>query len=363
LRGRTFDVVFYAPWIGPVLAPGSGPPPGGAETQMAMLGRQLARRGYRVCFVVLDTSGGVPPEVDGIAIRAIRPASRRMLALRCVTAVARTRARVVVQRAASAETGLIGLVARLCGRRFVYSSANVIDFNYERLETRRRNVWLFKLGVRLASTIVVQTEEQVALCRRSFGRRPVLIKSIAEALPAAEGVPDAFLWIGRLAHYKRPEDLLRLAAALPDARFRMLCAPSAGLERDIEAKLRAEARALGNVEWLEARPREQVLQLMSSAVAIVNTAEYEGMPNIFLEGWARGIPALSLYHDPDGTIEREQIGAFAAGDFDRFVAAARELWDTRSDQAATSARCRAYIASHHDPDLVVERWVDALRLA
>jgi glycosyltransferase involved in cell wall biosynthesis len=247
-------------------------------------------------------------------------------------------------------------------RRFVYSSANVVDFDFTRLERRRRNVWLFHLGVRLASEVVVQTQEQVALCRTRFGRRPVLIKSVATPAPSPTRPRDAFLWVGRLVHYKRPEDFLRLAEALREARFRMVAVAAGGAGAELEAGLRERAAALGNLELLEPRPHEHLLELMESAVAIVNTAEYEGMPNIFLEGWARGVPALSLLHDPDGVIERERIGAFADGDFKRFVAAARDLWERRRDPGAIAERCRDYIAAEHDPEVVLDQWIDALGL-
>ena len=357
-RGRpTFDVVFYSPLIGPLLVPGTEPTLGGAENQIALIARRLAREGYRVCVVAFDVPG-LPGAVDGVSIRRIPPrdgAARAVRGARLVRAVVRERARVVVQRAAGIETGVVGLLARATGRRFVFSSASDADFWHERREPRRWRLWLFHLGIRLASQVVVQTEEQVALCQESFGRRALLIKSLAEPAARAAAARDAFLWVGRLSDYKRPEDFIRLAEAVPDARFRIVAA-------DGEGDLRERARALANVEWLEPRPRAQLLELMESAVAVVNTSDYEGMPNVFLEGWARGVPALSLRHDPGGVIERHRLGAFAGGDFERFVTAARMMWEARDDTGAVAERCRAYVAAEHDPEVVVRQWIDALAL-
>lgn len=359
-----FDAVFLVLWIGPLLVPGRLQPPGGAETQLAMIGRGLAAAGHRVCFVALDVPGGLPGEVDGISIEPIRRSARTpslLLAMRVARALLRARGRVLVQRSAGAETGLAALVARSCGRRFVYSSASIVDFDYARLGRRRRSMWIFHLGVRLASEIVVQTPEQVSMCRERFGRKPVLITSVAATARPSTASRDAFLWVGRSAHYKRPEDFLRLAEALPEASFRMIVVPSD--EQSAEGSdLRERAAALGNVEWVDPRPHDELLALMESAVAVVNTSDYEGMPNTFLEGWARGVPALSLRHDPDGVIERERLGAFAGGDFGRFVAAARDLWDGRDEPGPTGERCRAYIAANHDADVVLAQWEDALGL-
>ncbi|MEA2124819.1 MAG: hypothetical protein QOI80_1601, partial [Solirubrobacteraceae bacterium] len=307
--------------------------------------------------------------VDGIAVRIVPRwrAGRRIVpgaaflgyCRMLFRTIGRVHTRTLVQRAASAETGLVGIATRARRRRFVYSSANVVDFSFEKLEPSRRNRLLFRLGVRLAQRVVAQTEEQVAMCRERFGRDPVLIKSVAEpGQPAGAG--EAFLWIGRLAHYKRPEELLTLAEAVPEARFWMVAVAAGGIGAELEAPLRRRAEALPNVEWLEPRPRPELMELMKRAVAIVNTAEYEGMPNIFLEAWARGVPALALLHDPDGVITRHGLGAFAAGDRAAFAAQARELWQHPELRTAAGERAREYIARDHHPDRVIDHWAHVL---
>ena len=70
---------------------------------------------------------------------------------------------MLVQRIAGPETGLLGLLSRLRRRRFVYSSASVVDFDFARLRPGAIRLWLFRFGIRLADEIVVQTTEQVEL--------------------------------------------------------------------------------------------------------------------------------------------------------------------------------------------------------
>jgi len=272
------------------------------------------------------------------------------------------KARVFVQRAAGPTTGIVALFARAERSSFVYSSANVIDFAFERLERSPPRVWLFHLGVKLASAIVVQTQEQVGMCRRRFGRDPILIKSIAEPACAAVLDRQAFLWVGRAAPYKRPEAFIDLALAVPEARFRMILVTAGEQGHELARGVVDRCRSVPNIELLDPRPRAELMRLIESAVAMVNTADYEGMPNIYLESWARGVPALSLLHDPDGVIERESLGFFADGSPARFAAQARELWRTRANQSELRERCRDYVAREHAPDRVVGRWVEALGL-
>ncbi len=357
------------PHLGPGIREGRGVGAGGAETQIWMLARALQGRGRNVALITVEAADSLPARERGVRIVAHGggenvPGRWRSIVRGCglVRGLWTTDAPVFVQRSAGVATGLAGVAAWLRRRRFVYSSANVVDFSYGRLRPGLRALATFRLGVRLAETIVVQTPEQVVLCRERFGREPVLIKSLAESQPARQGQPEAFLWIGRLAHYKRPEVFLELAESLPEARFWMVAVVGEPAEREVLDDLRAASKTLANLEVFDALPREELGAMIARSVAVVNTAAYEGMPNIFLEGWARGVPALSLGHDPDGVIERERLGGFAQGSPERFVELGREMWAQRHHQGKVAARCRDYLAREHSIDAVVDRWEQVLGL-
>jgi hypothetical protein len=104
------------------------------------------------------------------------------------------------------------------------------------------------------------------------------------------------------------------------------------------------------------------MELVDRAVALVNAADYEDMANIFLEGWARGVPALALTHDRDGVIERHGLGTLARGSHEQLVDLARRLWETRTDQTDIAARCRHNILEHQSPKVVSAGWREALRI-
>jgi hypothetical protein len=86
------------------------------------------------------------------------------------------------------------------------------------------------------------------------------------------------------------------------------------------------------------------------------------MPNIFLEGWARGVPALTLTHDPDSVVESHSLGGFAQGSSRTLREIALALWEGRTKQTDVGARCRQYILEHHSPEIVSGHWEKALRL-
>jgi glycosyltransferase involved in cell wall biosynthesis len=362
-----YDVIFYAPWAGPLLTATGETATGGAETQVWLLARALAARGWRVALVVYQGDVALPRRAEGVDViaqqrvtggGAVRRSVANVASLLRILAAADTAA--FVQRSAGPPTGVIALLARLRRRRFVYSSSSLVDFSYARLEPARVKVAAFELGVRLAHRVVVQTDEQAALCRERFTRAPAVIRSIAELPPepTAPVTRDAFLWVGRVAHYKGPLDYVELARAVPEARFRMVLVPSddAALER----RIREAAAAADNLELLGPRPRAELMALVARSVAIVNTSEYEGTSNVLLEGWARGVSALVLHHDPDGLVAREGLGGFAAGSAERLAQLTRELWRDRGRVDALAARCRSYVRREHSARRAVERWLEVL---
>jgi glycosyltransferase involved in cell wall biosynthesis len=157
---------------------------------------------------------------------------------------------------------------------------------------------------------------------------------------------------------------VELAKGVPDARFWMVATPSpfAGDTAPLWESLEDAAKTLPNFHLLPPRPRPELLDLIARSVAVVNTSEYEGMPNIFLEAWSRGVPALTLNHDPDSIVARHHLGGFADGDIKRLIELAARLWEDRADRAAYASRCRAYVREQHSAQTVSGDWAKALAL-
>jgi glycosyltransferase involved in cell wall biosynthesis len=314
-----------------------------------------------VGLVVIGKRSELPREVDGIDVVTIPPPPRRrvlaglMHDFHTLMALARTPTRTVVHMGASRTVAVAALAARLQRAAFIYSIASAADFDLGRRD-RPYNVWLFERGIRLAAEVVVQAEDQAALCRAKWRREPVVIRSLAEPAPPRRATPEAFLWIGRMAWYKRLDVYLDLAARVPEARFQVIAAPALEPQPEISARLERAARELPNLEVLEPRPRHELEPLIERAVAIVSTSEFEGLPNVFLEGWSRGVPALVFSHDPIGAVSKHDLGGFAGGSPERLAELAREQWASRTDQRDIAERCVAYVRHHHAPDAVGAAW-------
>jgi glycosyltransferase involved in cell wall biosynthesis len=306
-RRRPLDVVFYTPWIGSMLSRRPSLPPGGAETQILGIAKGLVRRGLRVGIIVCGRPEDLPRAVDGVQIVARPPFIKRRLIGKFIETFViwrvlwRTPSKVIVFRGIGLQLMLLGVYARVSGRRLVFSTAGFADFDCRLLLTRRRDARMYEIGVRLAHATVVQTEEQIGMCRDAFGRSPALIRSLKPLAEPVASDPEAFLWVGRLVSCKRPLEYLQLARPVPEARFWMVGVPSIeATERPLAEVVVSQASELPNLQLLAPRSQPEIEDLMSRAVASVSTSEFEGMPNVLLEAWAKGVPALVFSHNPGG---------------------------------------------------------------
>ncbi|HEY3185717.1 MAG TPA: glycosyltransferase family 4 protein [Gaiellaceae bacterium] len=343
---------------------------GGSERQLTLLARALAARGYRVAHVVY------PPE-DPIALddprltlvhRGPYAGNRRIVgdvleAMRVARALRRADASVTVVMSGSPAVGIAALVCRLSRRAFAFSSASDSNFTFETMSNRLSRS-LYRLGVRLADAVVVQSQHQYALAHQSFPTlsRVVCIPSFAESAPTTSAARDdsgVFLWVGRLVSYKQPLRYVELARAVPEARFVMIAVPEEATAQEVEA-LRAAVRDVRNLTVLDPLPHERLSELVAQAVAVVNSSTFEGVPNTFLEAWAHGVPVLTLQCDPDGVVAARGLGRAAGGSWDRFVEGARELWAGRHDREELARRTRAYAQEVHSVDAVAARWSELI---
>jgi glycosyltransferase involved in cell wall biosynthesis len=276
--------------------------------------------------------------------------------------LARADARAYVVRGSGGYLVAAAAFCRARRRRLIFATSNDLDFDFERSDRDPRFLRAYRRSISSADRVVLQTRQQESLARAALpGLEPVVIPSFSPAAEAADGAPEYFLWADRMVPYKHPERYVELARARPDLKFKMVLSPTSEMPEDLLARVHQEGEALPNLELLPGRPREQLLEETRRAAAIVSTSDVEGMPNTFLEAWARGVPVLSLTVDPDDRISEHQIGIVAGGSMERLTEGASKLWHERELRAAMGERARQFVLSTHSPDVVTDRWLTLLQ--
>jgi glycosyltransferase involved in cell wall biosynthesis len=362
VRGRpagTLSVCFVAPHAWPVFSgERSIAVVGGAEVQQAILARLFAARGYRVSMICHDFGQPQKTSVDGVEVHRVFNVKDGVPVVRFLhprltsmwRALKTVDADIYYYRSAAMWVGVLAEFCRRYGKRLVYAGASDKDFDPDQGGQIKyaRDRWLFRRGVARAHAIVAQNEHQRRACRQHYGREAVVIPSCYVAPAARAADRDIVLWVGTMHENKRPELLLEIAKKLPQRKFVMIGGP--GANAAFYEETRRLAAAVSNVEFKGFLPLAEAERWFDRARVFVNTSLYEGMPNTFLQAWARGIPTVA-------TVDVGVPAHRAAADVDALAAEIEAAW---ADPARGEA-CRAYFERSHSSAHVFERYDELFR--
>lgn len=170
------------------------------------------------------------------------------------------------------------------------------------------------------------------------------------------------LWVAsiREGDYKRPELFLELARRLPLRRFVMIGgAGGASRSNACFERIRSMAAEIPNVEFTGFLPLARVEPYFDRARVLVSTSLHEGMPNTFLQAWARGVPTAAFI-DIGARLRGEPLYRVVEG-VEEAAAELERLFTDEEHWRRTSARCREYFGSTHSTSTVLARFEGLLK--
>jgi len=341
---------------------------GGENVQHVLLARAWRDLGIDVSMIVFEQGLPRDLEVDGIrVIQAFRPdvgvpglrffhprISRTLLAMQ------RADADVYYQSPASPFTGVATWFARQRRKLSVVriaSDAGCVPG--QQLMRLRRDRKLYDYGLRNASLIVAQTHHQQSLLRQHYGLASEVVNMAVEPAPRAPSAPQDIdvLWVANFRPVKRPELVLELARRLPHRNFAMIGGPLIGQEDSYTAARKAAAD-VPNLKLLGPLPYAEAGAMFERARLHLNTSEFEGFPNTFLQAWVRSVPVVTFF-DPDGLVRKKQLGCVASS-VEEMAAALDALLSDELRRKDMGARARAFASAEFLPWQVAGRCVELM---
>jgi glycosyltransferase involved in cell wall biosynthesis len=333
---------------------------GGSQYQAKVLIDYLLKH-YDVDIVYLTTLANPKFTPEGYRIAAF--SDRRGLrrygaffdAVRLYRALARERPDVILQYVGSAHTGIAAFYARRHGCKMIWRVTNDPSVEPETASWRRPHVRLERLflnfGIRNASSILAQTEYQRARLAERFPRAPVRVLANFHPTPPDSARSEAEVkrvaWVANLKPLKNPGAFIRLARRFShrsDVEF-VIVGGTIDDGRWTRQQL-ADIAATPNLEYPGSLSQAQVNALLERTDLLINTSDYEGFSNVFIQAWMRRVPVVSLRVDPDGLLSRGGLGA-VTGDEERLYEQVAALLDDPTRRAAIGERARRYALERH----------------
>jgi glycosyltransferase involved in cell wall biosynthesis len=360
---------------------------GGSEIQAWLLAQTLAQRGWRVHYVSEYEDPPKPGAMDhGVHIHGLKirktlkkvqldafryPAFSKLLK--------EIDSDIYYQRFAHPYTGMIALFAKAHHKRFVWASAHELDFQKNAftypldqyhgslfakmglLLIGTLNDRLYGYGIRNADKVLVQAEDHQRLLKDRFGKDSVVIKN-GHPVPSRlepKDDPPIVLWLASLKRWKRAETFVELAKRCEGLDCRFIVAGQASDKGYLDEVLKP-MQGLSNIDYVGGVTFEESNDWIGRSSVFVNTSDYEGFPNTFIQAWLRRVPVVSLNVDPDDVLSREKIG-FRSTTFENLCRDVSTLIEDKPLRETMGQRARSYAIQNHSLESITDRFLECIR--
>ncbi|MCZ2458019.1 MAG: glycosyltransferase [Chitinophagales bacterium] len=349
--------------------------PGGGELQIALLAKALALAGHEVIIVDpysdsdFTTSEGirlirVPGWNKGI--RGMRLFTHRIPALK--KALFEQKADFYYVRMRSYLHLVVYNVCRKVKGKFMVAAAS--DLDVMSLWEKAKHEYFPKFNLfRLMSNYIPSDIVYKYLLKNSdyvllqhSGQKPENFKVKGEVLVypniidcskisiVAKKREDYFVHVGALTYLKGSKNLEKLLDIINErCNVMVIGHPADRRSKHMAVRLKERPNVIYK-GWLK---HKAAIENIAGSKALINTSNFEGFPNIFLEAWATGTPVISLNVDPGNILEKFQLGVCCKGDLNKMKFYMENL--------DANSFCRenliSYIREHHDFSTAADRFI------
>lgn len=171
--------------------------------------------------------------------------------------------------------------------------------------------FFMKKTFKKAHHILVQNNFQQNALKQRFNREGVKLNQSAEFveenLIRKSEDTITVLWVANLKPMKRPEKFLELVNVFKNhsnIRFKMI----GRLDMDYKEAIDHASSISENFEYLNEISNADVNEELLKAHILVNTSDFEGFSNTFVQAWMRKVVVLSMNSNPDHILTTKKIG-------------------------------------------------------
>ena len=324
---------------------------GGPEVLQVLLTTELANRGFQATFIVYGEEQPLIEKMDGINVIKVPNGNKSKISKVLLIWKAMKKANADIYYHHSGAPGIASIFCQSNRKKFVChigSDACVI----KGVKGYRH----YKLDIKLADVILVQSEFQKLMLMKNFNRNGILIRNFfpisKRENPKKPSVPIV-LWVGAMAYIKRPWLFLKLAKKIPNGRFWMIGGIGNG---KLYGFIKEVSKKIPNLNFLGYVPFYEIDEYFKKASILVNTSEFEGYPNAFIQAWMHYTPVVSLNADPDEVICKCRLG-FHTRTFEQMVQDVKNLTENKELRERIGRNCRSYVEKKFDYNKIVHQYI------
>jgi len=336
---------------------------GGAEAQFVTMAKELVKMGLEVHFIVGDYGQAEQVTFEGINVH--RASFRYMggskkylipdwiILYRLLKKIQADFHFIKVPRHLLL---LLGIYCKFNHAKLIFVGQKDNDLDEQLVRSLDGPIgwFLYRKGINLVRAIVAQTEVQKKGFKALFNKESIVVRNVLTLEDEdVQEKDDYILWVGNSSTDKQGELVPEIARRLPEINFKMIMSISPSQKDDTFVS--EQAKTLENFDYIGSVPFSEISRYYKRSRVFISTSKCEGFPNTFLQSWQYKTPVVSLLVDPDGVIEKHQLG-FLSGDMDTMVNNIKTIYNDADLLDKLSKNSYRYAYDYHSLDSAVKNY-------
>lgn len=272
---------------------------------------------------------------------------------------------VIYQNMGTSYAGVAAHYARQYGCKFVLHLASDSDITPFKMGKNLKRLFpyiekkVFGYAVRHNHCLIAQTRYQKHLVKKNFDQTCTAIISNFQPYPKEtiqKGNPVKVVWIANFKVIKQPELFIRLAHDLHTmeiaAEFIMIGNPATidgNAWQNWQQSLEREMDKVPALSYIGGQSPDAVEAILAKSDILVNTSQFEGFSNTFIQAWMRCVPVVSLHSNPDNLLSDGRIGLIS-NNYNQLCKDVIRLIKDAELRTQMGAQAREYALKHFTMD-------------
>ncbi len=352
---KKIKICFFSPASYPFFEPESKSIHGGAEFQMYLLSVYLAKNpDFEILFIVGEK---LKKKKNAINIKLVKGFilkrdenifSKIIKAFRLIFTYIKTNPDIIITTTANSIVGISAFYKNIFRKKMIYRTASLIDVDKSWINTNGLTGKIFWYGLENADAIITQNKEHQQLVENNHKIKALVLKNTFPVQDKHQQLKKEFcLWISRFDSMKNPDLFLKLASQIPTEKFVMIC-PYNPSDYKKWMGLKQKAEIISNLTFIEKVPFHEIQPYFDRAKIFINTSDYEGFPNTFLQAAQGKTPIVSLNVNPDNFIGEYDCGYFCENKSELLLEKTKQLLQNPDEIKQKGKKAYLYLKENHD---------------
>lgn len=252
---------------------------------------------------------------------------------------------LIIQHGLSLFSCLLAIYCKVNKMKFVYMYAS--DTEVKGLyQTNLKKCKLFKYLLKYTNLLITQNRFQQKYLKDNFRKSSEVLYQGFDIKDSQTKKEEFILWVGRASNEKNPILFLELAKNNLNLNFKIICPLSK--DKLLFNRLKEESSKVSNLEFISFVPFEEIQSYFNKALVLVNTSDYEGYPQTFIQAGIGRTPIISLNVNPDEFITRYNCGFMCKKSFNLLNIKLNVLLKNKPIYRVMSKNIFRYVSENHN---------------